>query len=353
MTYEFSNFLKKMNPHLTDGSIKKYGYDFKNLIAKMKNYDKVKKDSLNINKVKYLDVINIKTITILNKIKTVENLNKRKDLVNITVVLKKNILELLSKNDTNLINELGLQNKDYSSHGKDIEKFRKLLDTTNKKNQELGLELKKSKRERDNWVSTEDMDKLEILLKKKADSLYRRKKRNKEPFNINDIILFQEHLVIQLYNNRDFQQLRNDLCELEIFSNKEYIKQTDKYKNYLVLDTRNCFMVLNHDKTTKENKNKKYNIPKNICKYLRKFIKITTKPYLLVNNKLEQMSRNNFSKWFGRLTKKYIGKKVGTTILRHVHATEDENKNPTVKQRFKNAARLNHSIGQHYMYVRN
>ena len=76
--------------------------------------------------------------------------------------------------------------------------------------------------------------------------------------------------------------------------------QTIQVERCLILDNKNCTIVLRNYKTSNIYGKKKYNIPKNKAKDMRKFVKIIDKNYLLINEKGEKMSSNNFSQFFSK-----------------------------------------------------
>jgi len=62
--------------------------------------------------------------------------------------------------------------------------------------------------------------------------------------------------------------------------------------------------------------------------------KIKTK-YLIVNKMFKPISRNTFYKYMSSIMFKYVGVRIGTSMLRHIYLTEFLSKNPSLKERKK------------------
>lgn len=193
---------------------------------------------------------------------------------------------------------------------------------------------KKSKVQKDNWVTLEDLTELWNTYKKEvyANNLH---KKNTLIINKLQKALLQKWLVTSLYvltpprRNRDY-------ATMTTIENDKYEELDDEQKNkknYLVFKKNNdMFFSIGDYKTNnyKEGsrmKNKGVDIQK-IPTKLKRVIKVWRKfnnepgSSLILNNRGKQMNANALTKYLMRIFEGTGKKKVSSTILRHVFITE-------------------------------
>ncbi len=116
--------------------------------------------------------------------------------------------------------------------------------------------------------------------------------------------------------------LRNDLSNMILLKKTQYNKLSNKDKednNYLVMEKGLLKFILNDYKTSKKYKEKILNIPKDLEKILRMYIK---RMDFKVNDIIFPLSRNGLSQLLIKTSKKYLNKSISTTMLRKIVATD-------------------------------
>ena len=92
-------------------------------------------------------------------------------------------------------------------------------------------------------------------------------------------------------------------------------------RNFLVLQngTKGYFLSLNNYKTNKKYKEKIIPIPKELMTTYRHYVKKQREfKYLITTKKGQKVSRNYFTQFLQKISKKYIGKNISTTLLRKI-----------------------------------
>mgnify|MGYP003628267432 FL=1 len=114
--------------------------------------------------------------------------------------------------------------------------------------------------------------------------------------------------------------MRNDLSNLLKISKRDYNKLTDKQKednNYLVIEKTALQFIMNDYKTSKKYKEKVINVPKDLEKILRMYMKKNGS-----SENLFPISRNAMSQALIKTSKKYLDKSISTTMIRKIVASE-------------------------------
>ena len=115
--------------------------------------------------------------------------------------------------------------------------------------------------------------------------------------------------------------MRNDVSGMESISKRVYNKLSEKEKeskNYLVVEKNSMFFVLNKFKTSSKYEELKFDVPKDLEKLLRSYIKINGDGVLFKSSTKKPLSRNALSQLLIKYSKKYMGKSISTTILRKI-----------------------------------
>ena len=198
------------------------------------------------------------------------------------------------------------------------------------------LSNEKSIKEEENWLSPEELNKIEKKLTKEY-------KQNKNKDTLQKLIL------VILYKGKIIRPLRNDYAGMYI-SNDD-----DNEGNYLYIDEEDHtkkYFVLNDYKTQRHYGKKKYTIPKRsvlnrLLTDLYEFRLEDGVNHLLENSgikkELTSMSKNNLTKYLQNLFQKYLNKKVSSSMLRSIYISNLDFNKLTNKKLEKIAKDMNHS----------
>ncbi len=323
MTY-FTDMIKtNENGELrSKNTIQTYGYDWKNAIKFFfPNQDKKKID---VNDISNFKIINKSLNEIMSKINELP-IKKRKRILNIIIVLKKAL--------------------------KDLDEIDEMREELKKINLEImGVEELnvKSEKQKKNWIEIQEYEALVSRLEQNVKDIFKQdnigaKSRDK----------IQEYIILKFYQ---LYHLRNDLAELIIIKNKDYIKlpkDEEKENNYLIIDGRARKVILNNYKTKKQYKKVQITLDKELARVIRKYLKLNNTGYLLINQSEVPLTRNTFSIYFRRMMKKYTDKNVGSSLLRHIFISEKTKGMKTVAERRELADKMLHSVSTQSLYHKN
>ena len=140
----------------------------------------------------------------------------------------------------------------------------------------------------------------------------------KKELTSKDKMLLQIYIIFQIHVRLP---MRNDLAEMESITKRAYNKlnlENKKAKNYLVVEKGKMFMVLNKFKTSSKYEELRFDVPKDLEKLLRSYLKINGLGVLFKSSTGKALSRNQISQLLIKYSKRYIGKSISTTILRKI-----------------------------------
>ena len=109
---------------------------------------------------------------------------------------------------------------------------------------------------------------------------------------------------------------------MEVINKRAYNKLSEEEKkaeNYLVINKNNMFFVLNQYKTSSKYKELKIDIPKDLEKVLRQYIRINGMGVLFKSSTGKALSRNALSQLLLKTSQKYMGKSISSTMLRKIY----------------------------------
>lgn len=311
------DIIKKYKKDIKDSSIKAYLNAVKKISKELFNSDKYNlryfRDTQSI--IDYLDTIPI--------------LSTRKNVCTaIIVVLKANLDSTSNITNKNKIAELL---PIYTNYHKDIA-F---------KQNDSYLDNEKTEKEKDNWITSEEInDKIDELLKKlgninKKTSAFKGNKRNY-------VDTFQMYLVLNLYSM--IPPIRNDFANLELVDSLDFV-YSDKI-NYINLKTKE--LILTNYKTVKSYGIKKLPLPDELIDLIEKYIKVRnlylgeTKALLVNTTNLEPMKTNGLTKYLNKI---FSPKKVSTTLLRKSYLSQKYPVEHSLRERQKDSDFMLHSVG--------
>ena len=224
-----------------------------------------------------------------------------------------------------------------------LEAYGKLRDTLNNKYVEDQQSGKISEKQKENFAELSEIQgmisQMESEIKSKG--LKTQKKlsgKEKELLMVYTIFSF----LIQI-------PIRNDMSGQILITKTQYNKLTEEDKknnNYLVKNKNSMTGIYNEYKTSKKYGEKKIDIPKDVEKILRMYIKLTKKEpgdVLFVSSTGKPISRNAMSQLLLKTSKKYIGKGVSTTLIRK--AVVSDKFGDMKKEQAELADIMGHSVG--------
>lgn len=319
MDFQSNQFdiIKKYKPDIKDTSINAYLNATKKICKELFNSDKYS--------LKYFK----DTESVLGYLDTIPVIATRKNVCTaIIVVLKANLNATSDITNKNKISELL---PTYTNYHKELAV----------KQNDSYLDNEKTDKEKDNWITQEEItDKIEELHKKLGNLTKKtaKFKGNKRSY----IDTFQMYLVLNLYTM--IPPIRNDFANLEITDSDVY-SESDKV-NYINLKTKE--LILTNYKTVKSYGIKKLPLPDELIKLIEKYIKVRelylgeTKALLVNTTNLEPMKPNGLTKYLNKI---FAPKKVSTTLLRKSYISERYPVINTARDRERDANFMMHSVG--------
>tara|TARA_R110002167_G_scaffold12566_1_gene53468 strand:- start:145 stop:1131 length:987 start_codon:yes stop_codon:yes gene_type:complete len=280
----------------------------------------------------------------LNKLQKMFDTDTWKFLDDIEAV-KKKISHLHYTSQRNYFNSIIILlmalNSD-KKNDKTIEKYNEIRDEGNKQYQDDNATGVISDKQKANFVELSEIQKMISEMEKEIKD---KKLKSKENLAPKEKMLVQVYLLFSIYSRLP---LRNDVSEMTITTKRLYNKLSDKDKeenNYLVVEKNKMFFVLNQFKTSKKYKELDIDIPKDLEKIFRFYIKInglSNGDVLFSSTTGTPLSRNALSQLFIKTSKKYLGKSISTTMLRKIVLSS---KFSDVKEEQKEMAKITgHSV---------
>jgi integrase len=197
-----------------------------------------------------------------------------------------------------------------------IKEFSDIRDNHNKQYEEENATGIISDKQKENFV---DISEVNNMINQMGQEIKDKKLKKKEDLTAKDKNLIQ---VYTLYNIYTRLPLRNDLAGMEVINKRAYNKLSEedkKAENYLVINKNKMFMVLNKYKTSSKYEELKIDIPKDLEKLLRQYIRINGMGVLFKSSTGKPLSRNALSQLLLKTSKKYMGKSISTTMLRKIY----------------------------------
>lgn len=212
-------------------------------------------------------------------------------------------------------------------------KYREIMIDDKNKVKNENMEQKLTEKQKENWVSQDELKNIYNQLEKEGKALLLKDKLTKREFqHIQDYVILSLYVLIEPRRLLDYTEMKID----------NYDKDKDNYYE------KNKF-VFNVYKTAKHFGKQEIPIPKKLSLLLNKFNKFNPTDYLLIdvnNNKLA------VSQLQQRLNK-ILGRKASVNILRHSFLTEKYKDVPELKEMVKTANNMGQaSVYQALEYVK-
>ena len=197
-----------------------------------------------------------------------------------------------------------------------VEEYNEIRDELNKKYIDDNASGVISDKQKNNFV---DLSEIKKMIKDISNDLNIPKLKKKSSITKKEENLLMVYVILNILIRIP---LRNDLSNMILIKKTQYNKLSDKEKqknNYLVMEKGLLKFILNDYKTSKKYKEKILNIPKDLEKILRMYIK---RMNFKVNDIIFPLSRNGLSQLLIKTSKKYLNKSISTTMLRKIVATD-------------------------------
>ena len=213
----------------------------------------------------------------------------------------------------------------------------------------------KTETQKDNWISYDTFLSIINKLLEKITEKGILKKKGK--LSKADYSLLQKYVVLRLYQNFP---IRNDVANMKVLTRKEYddLSEDDRdLNNYLIKDSKDKYVFqLNVFKNVHRIGTKTLKIPSTLQKLIKKFLTYNTSGWFLtLQNGIEPMSSNGITKILNSIFKEYAGgKKISTSLLRHISISHDTMNDPTIKEQQEKDKKISdrylHSAGMNKLY---
>ncbi len=199
-----------------------------------------------------------------------------------------------------------------------IDKYGELRDELNQQYEDEQKAGKISEKQKENFVKLEE---LQNMINKMADEIKEKNLKTKKELTAKDRELL---MMYTLYNMLILIPTRNDFAGMKYINKATYNKLSDddkKERNYLVNQKNKLFFVYNKYKTSKAYGEKIIDSPKELSKILRMYIKLTKKKngdFMFTTSTGNPISANVGSQMLLKYSKRYLGKNISTTMIRHI-----------------------------------
>jgi len=197
-----------------------------------------------------------------------------------------------------------------------VEEYNDIRDELNKKYVDDNSSGVISDKQKNNFVELSEINK---MIKDISNDLSIPKLKKKSSISKKEENLLMVYVILNILIRIP---LRNDLSNMILLKKTQYNKLSNKDKednNYLVMEKGLLKFILNDYKTSKKYKEKILNIPKDLEKILRMYIK---RMDFKVNDIIFPLSRNGLSQLLIKTSKKYLNKSISTTMLRKIVASD-------------------------------
>lgn len=281
MSEDLKADIKKSRPNVKDSTIKMY----------QSNLNKLKKmfDSDNWDFLKNVE-------SVKDKLKDLHYTSQRNYYNSIIILL------------------MALNDKD--KYDKLLKQYGDLRDDLNKQYEDDNANGKISDKQKPNFVALQVVkDGIETMGKE----LKAKKFKKVDSLSAKDKTLLMVYIIYQIHIRLP---MRNDLAGAEAITKRAYNKLTaedKKANNYLVVEKGKMFFVMNKFKTQRKYEQLNIDIPKDLERLLRTYIKINGMGVLFKSSTGKPLTRNALSQLLIKYSKKYMdGKSISTTILRKI-----------------------------------
>jgi hypothetical protein len=221
---------------------------------------------------------------------------------------------------------LGTEHKTY-------QQYSKLRDELNKQYEDEQATGKISEKQKDNFISMEALETMIAKILRDVKPIIK-----KQELTTADINLLRGYTIFSILVRIP---TRNDQSDMILIGKRQYNKLTEEDKqknNYLVSEKTSMKFIYNVYKTSKNYGENIIDVPKDLEKILRMYIR---KMKYKNGDNIFPISRNTLTQLLIKLSTKYIGKRVGSTMIRKIYLSSKYG--DTVKSMKEDASNMGHS----------
>jgi hypothetical protein len=248
----------------------------------------------------------------------------------------------------NLLNSIIIFTKASKLKDDYIKQYENKRDTLHQKYEDLAKSHTPTLRQKQNWVTVEEFDSVLDKMKKRIKDFNMWKLYNEEEKAWSYL---QSYVILMVYRNH---QLRNDIGNMKyIYANKDVM---DDKTNYLVISSKrnpSFSMILNDFKTRKSHGQIKFDIEnEELIKVLKKWLKVNSNEnhYLFMKaDRKTPLTASQLSKLIIKVFEKYTGKKIGSSMIRHVMLSDKYS--DVLKNMRDDASEMGHSMATQKNYI--
>ena len=219
-----------------------------------------------------------------------------------------------------------------------IKEYLKPRDAYNEKYAKAQLDSKISEKQKPNFAN---MDELQQLLDNMKQDIKERKLFQKDNLNRDERAVVKAYIMFHFLIDLP---IRNELAGIKLIAKREYNKLSDddkKNDNYIINSRPNFVISLGDYKTNKLHGVKLFIINKKNEVLLKKWFKIMD---IKKGDVIFELSRTDLSNLLINQSKKYLGKRISTTMIRKARASVNVE---TKKEQESLADIMTHKVGTH------
>tara|TARA_R110002126_G_scaffold120612_2_gene261811 strand:- start:922 stop:1917 length:996 start_codon:yes stop_codon:yes gene_type:complete len=198
-----------------------------------------------------------------------------------------------------------------------IEKYNSMRDDLNKKYEDQQATGVISDKQKENFVDISEVNK---MIAEMAKEIKDKNIKKKEELSAKEKALLQVYIIFNIYTRIP---LRNDISGMETINKRAYNKLSEsekKERNHLVINKNQMFFELNKFKTSARYESIKIDIPKDLEKLLRIYIRINGMGVLFKTSTGKPLSRNALSQLLIKTSKARMnGKSISSQMLRKIY----------------------------------
>ena len=253
--------------------------------------------------------------------KTFKNVNEIMEVINTTpnISTRKSIL-------TAIVVYLQTSKK---QNKKLIEEYRKPMMEYVEKENLIEFLQQKSEKQKEKWISMEEFINVINTLYNQIKPFIKNKVLDKKQY-----YKLQSYVILRLFFEYPF---RNEIGTLFIVKNN---KNLDDNKNYLVKG-KDYTIILQKYKTSKKYGKREYILDKKLKNIIKILLRHNKCGYLLCNvNMTDRMRPNNLTLTLQKIFYDYTGKRVSSSILRHLQATEENKNKPSLQEQLEEEKKI-------------
>lgn len=233
-------------------------------------------------------------------------------------------------------------NADNPKNTKLIDKYGNDLKSLSEKYLSFLKTQKKTETQEKNWIEYKDLIKIINKVMRQVKEKELTKKKEGDELSNKEFDLLQQYVILRTYI--EFP-LRNDFADMRVMKNEDFEKlpknETEK-NNYLVVysNTKKEFHI-NQFKNQKYIGSKVLNIPSPLNRVINLWLKHNKSGYYLVKtDRKTPMSPNGITKFLNKIFLKYTGKKISTSMIRHIVISKTLKGEKTIKQKEEEAKKI-------------